>query len=45
MASALQLRYVDGLSYYEIGHALNVREKDVDEILQRAKELLRRLKP
>lgn len=45
MANALQLRYVDGLSYYDIGLELNVREKDVDEILKKAKELLRRLKP
>lgn len=43
MAAAIQLRYVDGLSHYEIGLELNVGE--VDEILRTAKELLRRFQP
>ena len=45
MATAMQLRYVDGLSYYDIGLELNVRKPDVDEILKRAIKLLRRFKP
>ena len=45
MAAAMQLRYVDGLSYFDIGLELNVSESDVGEILRTAKELLRRLEP
>ena len=45
MATAIQLRYVDGLSYYDIGLELNGDEKDVDEILRGAKEILRRFTP
>ena len=43
-AVVLRLRYVDGLSYDDIGREMNIDRHDVENLLEQAKYHLRKLK-